>query len=73
MLFTDGLYEVENGENELYSQDQLLASTRQHAQLPAAQLFDKLLDQIKGFSAGTGFADDVCLVGLEFTQGPAAK
>jgi sigma-B regulation protein RsbU (phosphoserine phosphatase) len=73
MLFTDGLYEVENPQNQLYSEDQLLASARQHAQLPAAQLFDKLLEQIKGFSAGTGFADDVCLVGLEFTPGPAPK
>jgi sigma-B regulation protein RsbU (phosphoserine phosphatase) len=73
MLFTDGLYEVENPENLLYSQDQLLASARQHAQLPAARLFDKLLDQIKGFSAGTRFADDVCLVGLEFTQGAGGQ
>jgi sigma-B regulation protein RsbU (phosphoserine phosphatase) len=73
MLFTDGLYEVENPETQLYSQEQLLASARQHSQLPAARLFDELLDQIKGFSVGTGFADDVCMVGLEFTQGPDAK
>jgi sigma-B regulation protein RsbU (phosphoserine phosphatase) len=73
MLFTDGLYEVENRQNELYSQDQLLASARQYAQLPATRLFDKLLEEIKGFSAGTKFMDDVCLVGLEFTPGPPAK
>ena len=70
MLFTDGLYEVESPQNELYSQDLLLAATRQHAQLPAAQLFDKLLDQIKAFSAGSGFSDDVCLVGVEFNPVP---
>jgi len=68
MLFTDGLYEVENPQNELYSQEQLLSSARQHAQLPAAKLFDHLLHQIKSFSAGTGFTDDVCLVGLEFAR-----
>jgi sigma-B regulation protein RsbU (phosphoserine phosphatase) len=73
MLFTDGLYEVENRDSQLYSQDQLLASARQHAQLPAPRLFNKLLEQIKGFSAGTGFVDDVCLVGLEFIEEPAPK
>ncbi|MGO8676865.1 MAG: SpoIIE family protein phosphatase [Limisphaerales bacterium] len=73
MLFTDGLYEVENRDSQLYSQDQLLASARQHAQLPAPRLFNKLLEQIKGFSAETGFVDDVCLVGLEFIEEPAPK
>ena len=70
MLFTDGLYEVENPQNELYSQDHLLASARQLAHLPAARLFDELLGQIKAFSAGTKFMDDVCMVGLEFAEEP---
>jgi sigma-B regulation protein RsbU (phosphoserine phosphatase) len=73
MLFTDGLYEVENREGQLYSQDQLLAQAREHAQLPAAHLFDQLLEEIKAFSAGAGFTDDVCLVGLEYLPRPGAK
>ncbi|MGA2864722.1 MAG: SpoIIE family protein phosphatase [Verrucomicrobiota bacterium] len=71
MLFTDGLYDVQDRHNELYSQALLLASVRQRAALPAPQLFDELLQEIKLFSAGTGFTDDVCLVGLECAEGPA--
>jgi sigma-B regulation protein RsbU (phosphoserine phosphatase) len=71
MLFTDGLYDVQDRHNELYSQALLLASVRQRAALPAPQLFDELLQEIKDFSAGTGFTDDVCLVGLECAEGPA--
>jgi hypothetical protein len=34
-------------------------------------LFDSLLAEIKRFSADSGFADDVCIVGIEYA-GPAA-
>ena len=65
MLFTDGLYEVQNGTGDLYSQAMLIASMQQRMKLPAPRLFDELLGEIKAYSQGTGFTDDVCLVGLE--------
>ena len=65
MLFTDGLYEVEDKNGELYSQAMLFAQVQKRFDLPAPQLFDGLLDEIKRFCAGTEFADDVCIVGLE--------
>jgi phosphoserine phosphatase RsbU/P len=65
MLFTDGLYEVEDANHELYSQEMLVADVQRRLQLPAGQLFDELLEQIRRFSAQVKFADDVCLVGLE--------
>ncbi len=66
MLFTDGLYEVEDRQNELYSQALLVAGVRRRAQQPAAQLFDELLAEIRHFAADNSFADDVCLVGIEY-------
>jgi phosphoserine phosphatase RsbU/P len=66
MLFTDGLYEVQDRNNELYSQTMLVADVRRRAQLPVPRLFDDLLAEIKRFSGDEGFADDVCLVGMEF-------
>jgi sigma-B regulation protein RsbU (phosphoserine phosphatase) len=72
MLFTDGLYEVEDRNNELYSQEMLVAGVQQRAQLPAPQLFDELLAEIRRFSGESGFADDVCLIGIEYAGGPAA-
>ena len=72
MLFTDGLYEVEDRKHELYSQALLVAGVQCRAQLPVARLFDELLAEIKLFSADNSFADDVCLVGIEYAGAAAA-
>jgi len=65
MLFTDGLYEVEGPNNDLYSQSLLLAGVQRRLRLPPGQIFDELLEEIRQFSTGAGFSDDVCLVGME--------
>jgi sigma-B regulation protein RsbU (phosphoserine phosphatase) len=65
MLFTDGLYEVQGANQEIYTEDLLAAGVRKRLQLSAPQLFDELLREVREFSAGEEFADDVCLVGLE--------
>ena len=65
MLFTDGLYEVEGPDHQEFGHERLLAAVRRRAGLPAAQLFDELLAEVKQFSGGKPFADDVCLVGME--------
>jgi sigma-B regulation protein RsbU (phosphoserine phosphatase) len=65
MLFTDGLYEVHDKNGELYSPAELSAAVQRKIQLPAGQLFDELLEEIRRFSGGSGFTDDVCLVGME--------
>jgi len=67
MLFTDGLYEVHNAANEIYTQAMLIEGVRSRAQVGVARLFDELLEEIQAFSGGTGFSDDVCLVGMELT------
>jgi len=69
MLFTDGLYEVEDRNNELFSQAMLVTGVQRRTSLPVPQLFDDLLSEIKGFAADHAFADDVCLVGVEFAGG----
>ncbi len=68
MLFTDGLYEVEGPNQQLYTQEMLLNAVRRRAKLPAAELFDELLAEIKEFALGQDFADDVCLVGMEMSE-----
>ena len=72
MLFTDGLYEVQDRNDELYSQAMLVAGVQRRAQLPAPQLFDELLAEIRRFSGDIGFADDVCLVGIEYVGAAVA-
>jgi serine phosphatase RsbU (regulator of sigma subunit) len=68
MLFTDGLYEVHDEHHQLYSQELLVADVQHRAQLPVETLFDELFAKIREFADNRMFADDVCLVGLEYTD-----
>lgn len=71
MLFTDGLYEVQGADEELYSQQRLMVDVKRLVSKPAGQLFDELLEIVKNFSVSHEFEDDVCLVGMDFVKRPA--
>lgn len=73
MVFTDGLYEVQNQENEIYTRELLVNGVHQRMQFPAERIFDEILKEISDFSSGTGFTDDVCLVGIELSRGAASS
>jgi sigma-B regulation protein RsbU (phosphoserine phosphatase) len=73
MLFTDGLYEVQGANEELYSQQRLMVDVKSLIEKPAGQLFDDLLEAIRAFSTDHAFEDDVCLVGIDFTGKPERK
>lgn len=73
MLFTDGLYEVQGANEELYTQQRLLVDVQHLLRRPAGELFDHLLENIRTFAVSHEFEDDVCLVGMEFTGLPPAK
>jgi len=68
LLFTDGIYEVDNPSQEEYGQERLLAAVRQRCALPAEKLFDELLRDVHRFSQVEEFEDDVCLVGMEIQR-----
>jgi phosphoserine phosphatase RsbU/P len=70
MLFTDGLYEVQGANEEMYSQQRLMMDVRRLVAKPTSQLFDALLGGIRNFSVSHEFEDDVCLVGLDFVRKP---
>jgi sigma-B regulation protein RsbU (phosphoserine phosphatase) len=72
MLFTDGLYEVQGANEELYSQQRLLVDMQDYLGEPAGKMFDHLLKTIRAFANDQEFEDDVCLVGVEFTGQPAS-
>jgi sigma-B regulation protein RsbU (phosphoserine phosphatase) len=73
MLFTDGLYEVQGANEELYSQQRLMLDVKTHINKPASELFDQLLETVRNFSVSQEFEDDVCLVGMDFVQKPAQQ
>jgi sigma-B regulation protein RsbU (phosphoserine phosphatase) len=65
LLFTDGIVEVQNAEGELYTEALMQNAVRERLAMPVSELFDDLLIHVRQFSGGTGFVDDVCLVGVE--------
>jgi len=73
MLFTDGLYEVQGSNEELYSQQRLVVDVKSLMEKSAGQLFDELLEAVRTFSVSHEFEDDVCLVGMEFIGNPPVK
>jgi phosphoserine phosphatase RsbU/P len=68
LLFTDGLFEVPNEEDEDYGQDRLLAAAQQRMNLPLPALLDGLIADVRGFAGGGDFSDDVCLLGMEVAR-----
>ncbi|HEX3625997.1 MAG TPA: SpoIIE family protein phosphatase [Verrucomicrobiae bacterium] len=73
MLFTDGLYEVQGSNEELYSQERLIMDLRPLIAKPTNQLFDELQAVVRNFAVSHEFEDDVCLVGLDFVQKPQGQ
>ena len=66
MLFTDGLYEVQGQNEELYSQERLMLDVKTLITHPPGILFDELLGVIRAFAVNGQFDDDVCLVGMDY-------
>ena len=73
MLFTDGLYEVQGQNEELYSQERLTLDVKSLLTHPPGILFDELLEVIRAFAVSGEFDDDVCLLGMDYLGLPAAK
>ena len=73
MLFTDGLYEVQGQNEELYSQQRLMMDTQNLLAMPASAMFDELLALVRNFAVTGQFDDDVCLVGMDFIGLPPVK
>ena len=64
LLFTDGLYELDNSDQEEFGLQRLEASVRNHIRLPPEQLLDAILQDAQRFAGTREFDDDVCLVTL---------
>lgn len=66
LLFTDGLFEVEGPNGELFDQTQLLEVVRKRMDLPPEALSGTIIEDIKRFSGTSQFSDDVCVVLVDF-------
>ena len=68
MLFTDGLFEVAAPGDDIYSRERLMAAVRKRVSLPSAGMLTELLGEIRQFSKGIEFSDDVCLVTMDIKR-----
>ena len=68
MLFTDGLYEVEDATGAFFNEEQLRATVSRHAALMPEEFFDQVVSDIRKFSQSGTFADDVCVVGMQILR-----
>jgi sigma-B regulation protein RsbU (phosphoserine phosphatase) len=68
LVFTDGLFEVENAQAEPFRIGRLRESIQRHSGLPLAQLMRDVFNEIESFAEGQAFADDVCFVGIEIER-----
>ena len=73
MLFTDGLYEVEDATGALFTEQQLRATVSRHATLVPEEFFDRVVTDIRKYSQSETFADDVCVVGMQILRVDSAK
>ncbi|MGJ8724846.1 MAG: SpoIIE family protein phosphatase [Roseibacillus sp.] len=64
LLFTDGIYEVENSDGEAFLQNRLVQTVGRAHGADLEKQLDAILYEVKGFTEGGGFDDDVCLLGM---------
>jgi sigma-B regulation protein RsbU (phosphoserine phosphatase) len=63
-MFTDGIYEITDGNNEEYGEVRFMESASRYSDLPLPDLFSALLNDARQFAAEGSFEDDICLAGF---------
>ena len=65
LLFTDGIFEVENTEQEAFGEERLVEEVERLEGVPLEELLDGVLARVRTFAGSGTFNDDVCLLGME--------
>jgi serine phosphatase RsbU (regulator of sigma subunit) len=73
ILFTDGLFEAEAANRDMYGEERLRVSIREQMGLPAEELLNRLLTEAREFTGQRKFADDVCLLAVEVSGTGASR
>lgn len=62
LAVTDGLWETFNKDGEMFGMKRLQALVRRHAQLPAAEISEKIMSELLAFRGESSLEDDVTFV-----------
>lgn len=64
LLYTDGVFEMCNAEEQMYGEVRLMANVRKNFHLKPEARMDALIFDVLDFSGEEAFSDDVCLVSV---------
>ena len=73
LLFTDGIYEVENRSGEAFLQDRLVQVVEDARDGGLEEMLDSVLERVLSFAGSQQFDDDVCLLGMALPPPSAAR
>jgi sigma-B regulation protein RsbU (phosphoserine phosphatase) len=62
LLYTDGISEAQNGQGELYGEDQILKFVQTNRERPAQEIQDGLISAVFAFGGDQPQVDDITLV-----------
>jgi serine phosphatase RsbU (regulator of sigma subunit) len=65
LLYTDGLYEVDNAAGEEFGEEALCKAFSRRLKQPANVLVDTVLEEVREYSKEGRFSDDVCVICVE--------
>jgi phosphoserine phosphatase RsbU/P len=66
LLFTDGLCEIFNEQDQEFGREQFMQAAQRRAALPLKSILDGIFADAQAFAGGK-FQDDVCLIGIEWS------
>lgn len=66
IIFTDGLIDAKNVNDEEYGILRVIDIIRDRAEKPIPEICGAILDGFREYTEGTTSADDICLLGLEY-------
>ena len=67
-LYTDGVTEATNADQELYGEERLLAALNEAPDLPVEELLPRIKDSIDTFVGDADQFDDITMLGLSYKE-----
>jgi len=68
LLGTDGIWEARNPAGEMFGKEGIYSVLREHADLSAQAILDKIIEKLRVFQAGGVVEDDVTLIVVKTTE-----
>ena len=73
VLYTDGITEAMNGEEDLFGEGRLNRIVEEHGHLPSGELRERILREIEAFVGGADQHDDMTMILIKIERAEAAR